>query len=67
MKKNIGLLDRIIRFVLGVLLIGGLLFVSSAWSKLFLVLIGLFCLYQAIVGWCAFYALIGVNTCPIED
>ena len=62
MKKNIGTYDRVVRAVFGVL------FLVGAWwfHSLILLAIALFSFYEALVGWCAFYQLIGKNTCPIE-
>ena len=66
MKKNIGKGDRIFRLVLGILVLGTIGFVGGFWPKVALVIVGLFSIYEALSGWCAFYALIGRDTCPIE-
>ena len=66
MKKNIGTFDRVLRLVLGILFFIGILFVDNLILKIILGIVGLFCFYEALVGWCAFYALIGRRTCPIE-
>lgn len=63
MKTNIGNLDRGIR--LG---FAAILFVYAAYaSSFFALLIGLFTLYEALSGWCAYYQLVGKNTCPISQ
>lgn len=66
MKKNIGTKDRIARLVIGVLLLAAIFFVASTVVKIILAVAGIFCFYEALSSWCAFYALIGRNTCPIE-
>lgn len=66
MHKNIGNGDRILRIIIGIILLAVILFVSNLYLKIFLGLLGIFSFYEALVGWCAFYALIGRNTCPIE-
>lgn len=66
MKKNIGKIDRIIRFIFGIIAFVSVFFVTGLIFKVILIIIGLFCFYQAIVGWCLLYQLIGKNTCPIK-
>ena len=67
MKKNIGTFDRIIRLGLGVILIAvALVWVSILWIKVVVILLALFCFYEALASWCLFYQLIGRNTCPVE-
>jgi hypothetical protein len=63
MKKNIGSVDRIARISIGVIAIGAGIFQSSG----FLILIGAFSIFEALVGWCALYQIIGVNTCPVKQ
>lgn len=63
--KNIGIGDRIVRFLLaGALLLWALLIDIQA-IEYVLVAAGIFTFLQGVVGWCALYAILGVNTCPI--
>lgn len=59
MTQNIGNTERIIRAVIGLILLS-LVFVGpqTAWGWLGLVLIG-----TAVTGWCPPYSLLGINTC----
>lgn len=58
MNRNIGKTDRIIRIVLGLLIVAlGLLF-GSWWG-----LVGLIPLLTATVRWCPAYRLLGLSTC----
>jgi len=66
MKKNIGTIDRAVRLIIGLVCLTAVFFVAAFWLKVILVLLGIFAIYEALVGWCAFYMLIGRNTCPIE-
>ena len=66
MKKNIGTKDRLARLALAILAGSGALFADSIIIQAALVLLALFILYEALAGWCAFYAFIGKNTCPIN-
>lgn len=66
MNKNIGTFDRILRVIIGLVLFAVSWFSFVWWLKLLFLAIGIFSIYEALVGWCAFYALIGKNTCPIK-
>jgi hypothetical protein len=61
MKCNVGKTDKIIRYVIGaVIIIAG--FVLNSW----LGLIGLIPIATAIFGWCPLYIPLGINTGPKE-
>ncbi|MEY2641265.1 MAG: hypothetical protein RL150_658 [Candidatus Parcubacteria bacterium] len=64
--KNIGTGDRVVRVVLaGALLL--LAFLIDIEVIAYVVLAAsLFTFMQGVVGWCALYALLGVNTCPVS-
>jgi len=67
MKKNIGKFDRLVRLFLGLICLIIALLTPFSWvARITILVIGLFTIYEALVGWCAFYALIGKNTCPIK-
>ena len=60
---NIGIFDRAVRLLTG---LGVVLFdyVSSAsWEVIFL-LFGTWRVLTSVFGWCPFYKVFGVNTCP---
>jgi hypothetical protein len=62
MKKNEGTTDRILRALLGVLLlIVAYYFVSGALS-IILYILGAVALLTAITGFCALYTLLGIKT-----
>lgn len=63
MKRNIGSLDRILRVVLGLVLIGlAATGKVGVWGW-----IGVVPLATAAIGWCPPYALFGWNTCAMKD
>lgn len=66
MKKNIGTIDRLVRLALSILSGIAALFTDSMILKVVLVLLSMFILYEALAGWCALYALLGKNTCPVS-
>ncbi|MEQ1499726.1 MAG: DUF2892 domain-containing protein [Novosphingobium sp.] len=59
MTNNVGQLDRVIRIVLGlVLLVMAATGMYTPWTWL-----GLVVLLTGLIGWCPPYALLGINTC----
>lgn len=61
MAKNIGTTDRVIRFVIACLLLIYAIVQGSWIAGGF----GLFVLYEALVGWCALYQVLGKNSCDL--
>jgi hypothetical protein len=62
MKSNVGGIDRILRVVLGLALIGMAAFgVIGAWGW-----IGLVPLLTAAMGYCPLYTVLGFSTCPLQ-
>ncbi|MBK9037672.1 MAG: DUF2892 domain-containing protein [Bdellovibrionales bacterium] len=61
MKTNIHSIERVVRIVLGLLLVS-LAFVGPAnlWF-----LLGLIPIATGVIGWCPPYAMLGINTCNI--
>lgn len=66
MKKNIGTADRVFRLILALALFIAAIFIPLMIFKLVFILLGIFCIYEAVFSWCLFYKMIGRNTCPIE-
>ncbi|OQW79293.1 MAG: hypothetical protein BVN35_02430 [Proteobacteria bacterium ST_bin11] len=62
MKSNIGKPDRLLRLALAVFLL------VYAYQEASWVAFGfsIFTFYESWVGWCAFYQLIGRNSCPLS-
>ncbi|MDP2784913.1 MAG: DUF2892 domain-containing protein [Sulfurimicrobium sp.] len=64
MKANVGGIDKILRIVAGVVLLA-LTFVLRDETGLWLWgLIGIVPLATGLMGWCPFYPLLGMNSCP---
>lgn len=62
MKKNAGSIDRAIRVIVGLALIGlTLTGTIGVWGW-----IGIVPLATAAMGFCPLYTLLGMNTCPME-
>ena len=62
-EKNVGMPDRIIRIVIGIILLAAfaLKMVAAPWSYL-VALIGIIALVTGAVGTCALYSILGMNT-----
>lgn len=63
MKLNVGGLDRILRIVAGVALIGlTLAGTIGTWGW-----VGIVPLATGLIGFCPVYPLLGLNTCPMKN
>lgn len=63
MKANVGGIDRILRIVAGLALIGlTLADVIGVWGW-----IGIVPLVTGLFKFCPFYPLLGMNTCPMQE
>lgn len=62
MTKNVGTLDRGIRLIFGLVIIGLGVFYQSWWGA-----IGIVPLLTAGIGWCPPYALLGFSTCKVKE
>lgn len=59
MKVNVGMVDKVVRIIAGLVLIGlTLTGTIGAWGW-----IGVIPLVTGVMGWCPLYSIIGVNTC----
>jgi hypothetical protein len=66
MTANVGTIDRVIRIVIGVLLIAfalGLGFPDTGWN--WLGWIGVVPILTAIFGYCPAYSIVGLSTCTL--
>lgn len=59
--KNVGGIDKILRIVVGALLIVGALMGYGVWMW-----IGVVPLLTGLFGVCPLYKLVGMNTCPMK-
>jgi hypothetical protein len=64
MKCNIGKIERIIRFLIGL----GALVWGVMNGNVIADVVGVVLLFTAVIGWCPPYALLGINTgCKTKD
>jgi hypothetical protein len=60
-SKNIGIHDRVVRALIGVVLL--LIAITTTWSPWLFFFSG-FAFFAALFSWCGLYAAFGKNTCP---
>ena len=63
MKTNEGGIDRILRIVAGLVLIGLAASGTVGWWGW----LGVVPLATGLIGWCPAYTLLGMNTCPMKS
>ena len=62
MKKNVGGIDRILRLVVGLVLIGWGVAMQNMWG-----IIGIIPLFTAAIGWCPAYLPFGISSCKVKE
>jgi len=62
-SKNIGTNDRMVRALIGIILL--LIAITTTWSPWLLFLSGL-AFFEALFSWCGIYAALGKNTCRVN-
>ena len=62
MKCNVGKTDRVIRVLLGLVLIGLGIHFNSWWGA-----IGVIPLFTAVIGWCPLYLPLGLSSCSTNS
>lgn len=63
MKTNEGSIDRMVRIVAGLLLLGLMAMGTIGWWGW----LGIVPLATGLIGWCPAYAVLGMNTCPMKS
>lgn len=61
MKKNVGKTDKIVRIVIGVVILAVGYYFRSWWG-----LIGIVPILTAAIGWCPAYLPFGISTCKAK-
>lgn len=62
MNPNVGGIDKLIRVLLSMVILGAGFYIPSWWG-----LIGLIPLLTAIMGFCPLYAIFGLSTCRPDN
>ncbi len=61
MKKNVGGVDRILRIVVGLALVGWGVATQNLWGAA-----GIIPLFTAAIGWCPAYLPFGIKSCKVD-
>ncbi|MBF0273888.1 MAG: DUF2892 domain-containing protein [Nitrospinae bacterium] len=61
MTKNVGGIDKIVRIVAGIAIVGAGVIFQSWWGAF-----GLIPLATGLLGWCPPYTMLGMNTCKTK-
>ena len=61
MKANVGGIDRLLRIVLGLAILGAGAYFKSYWG-----LIGFVPLLTGLIRFCTLYPIVGLSTCPLN-
>lgn len=66
-EKNVGIVDRIARILLGAILLSAAItnYLSSAPVSFAAIFIGAMLISTSLLGTCGIYSIIGLNTCKI--
>lgn len=64
-KNNVGSLDRTVRVIAGLILLG-LFFLYPDASWRYYTLIGVIPLFTGLFGTCPLYSILGLSTCPAK-
>jgi len=59
--KNSGGIDRILRIIVGLAVVGWGIYAKNWWG-----VVGAVPLLTGLMGWCPAYTLLGLNTCPTK-
>lgn len=61
MKKNVGSIDKVVRVILGLVIIALGILNQSWWG-----LVGVLPIFTAALGWCPAYLPFGISTCKTK-
>ena len=70
MKKNVGSIDRIVRLVVAMIIVGLLVSQTVAISSVLGIVLAIVAVVfagTALASSCPLYSLLGLSTCPIEN
>jgi len=65
LKKNVGTIDRVVRVVLGIVLLAGYFVYPDATYR-WAFLLGIIPLVTGLVSSCPIYSILGISTCPLK-
>ena len=66
MNANVGGIDKLLRIVAGIVLLALTLVLRNEQGLWMWGLVGIVPLATGLMGWCPFYPLLGMNSCPAK-
>ncbi len=66
MQKNVGTTDKVVRIILGIVLIILGIFYLENWLQIVAIFFGAVFLITGLVGRCGLYIPFGISTCKVE-
>jgi len=66
LKKNVGTVDRVIRAIIGIVLVAAYFMYPDMAYKLVALIVGLILLATAVLSSCPLYSIIGIKTCKSD-
>ncbi len=66
LKKNVGTIDRVVRAIIGIVLIALYFVYPDMAYKWVSLIVGLILLFTAIVSSCPLYSILGIKTCKTD-
>ena len=67
LKKNVGTVDRVIRAIIGIILVAAYFMYPDMAYKLVALIVGLILLVTAVLSSCPLYAIFGIKTCKNDS
>jgi len=67
LKKNVGTIDRVIRAIIGIVLIALYFVYPDMAYKWVSLIVGLILLFTAIISSCPLYSIFGIKTCKTDQ
>ncbi|SPH17670.1 hypothetical protein DEA8626_01194 [Defluviimonas aquaemixtae] len=66
LKTNVGTTDRVIRIILGIVLLAAFFMLPGMGYRWILALLGVIALGTGLMSSCPLYTLLGLSTCPVK-
>lgn len=67
LNKNVGTVDRVIRAIIGIILVAAYFMYPDMAYKLVALIVGLILLVTAVLSSCPLYAIFGIKTCKNDS
>ncbi|MCE5250030.1 DUF2892 domain-containing protein [bacterium] len=62
MKRNVGTIDKVLRIIVGIVIIAVGFYFKSWWG-----VIGIIPIATGLIGYCMLYTIFGISTCKLKQ